>query len=180
MLTRARAGCRRPSRRIGEHYFCVNVANDHLVCIASPQPHPCGHTSTPRSATGNTFALKILHRPTGLYPQLAFPQTPWLRLGVHECQFDDGGGDAGAGMSADLLPVQRRETPGQLVRLARVLEELQELVIARGPGPAGSFSVVCEHGELYAYGRKGVNRSCLPPDVWTRFARATVSDGADA
>ena len=119
-----------------------------------------------------------------LYPQLALSQTPGLRLGVHEsgtftelreCQVDSDD-DAGAGMPPGLLLAQRRETAGQLVRLARVLEELQELAIVRGPGPAGSFSLVCERGELRAYGHKGVKRSCLPSDVWTRFARAGVSD----
>jgi hypothetical protein len=121
-----------------------------------------------------------------LYPQLALSQTPGLRLGVHEsgtftelreCQVDSDDG-AGAGVPPG-LPAQRRETAGQLVRLARVLEELQELAILRGPGPAGSFSLVCERGELRACGHKGVKRSCLPPDVWTRFARAGVLD-ADA
>ena len=121
-----------------------------------------------------------------LYPQLALSQTPGLRLGVHErgtftelreCQVDSDDG-AGAGEPAG-LPGQRRETAAQLVRLARVLEEVQELAISRGPGPAGSFSLVCEGGELQVYGRKGVRRSCLPPDVRTRFTRAGVSDADD-
>ena len=118
-----------------------------------------------------------------LYPQLVLSQTPGLRLGVHErgtftelreCQVDSDDG-AGAGEPAG-LPAQRRETAAQLVRLARVLEEVQELAISRGPGPAGSFSLVCEGGKLQVYGRKGVRRSCLPPDVRTRFTRAGVSD----
>ena len=118
-----------------------------------------------------------------LYPQLVLSQTPGLRLGVHErgtftelreCQVDSDDG-AGAGEPAG-LPAQRRETAAQLVRLARVLEEVQELAISRGPGPAGSFSLVCEGGKLQVYGRKGVKRSCLPPDVRTRFTRAGVSD----
>ena len=118
-----------------------------------------------------------------LYPQLALSQTPGLRLGVHEggtftelreCQVDNDDG-AGAGEPAG-LPEQRRETAAQLVRLAHVLEEVQELAITRGPGPAGSFSLVCEGGELRVYGRKGVKRSCLPQDVRSRFTRAGVSD----
>ena len=121
-----------------------------------------------------------------LYPQLVLSQTPGLRLGVHErgtftelreCQVDSDDG-AGAGEPAG-LPAQRRETAAQLVRLARVLEDVQELAIARGPGPTGSFSLVCEGGELRVYGRKGVRRSCLPQDVRTRFTRGGVSD-ADA
>ena len=114
-----------------------------------------------------------------LYPQLALSQTPGLRLGVHErgtftelreCQVNNDDGEPAG------LPAQRRETAAQLVRLARVLEDVQELAIACGPGPAGSFSLVCECGELRVYMRKGVRRSCLPQDVRTRFTRAGVSD----
>ena len=121
-----------------------------------------------------------------LYPQLALSQTSGLRLGVHErgtftelreCQVESDDG-VGAGEPAG-LPAQRRETAAQLVRLARVLEYIQELAIMRGPGPTGSFSLVCEGGELRVYGRKGVRRSCLPQDVRTRFTRAGMS-GADA
>jgi hypothetical protein len=116
-----------------------------------------------------------------LYPQLAISQTPGLRLGVHErgtftemreCQVDSDDG-AGAGGPPG-LPEQRSDTAAQFVRLARVLEDVQELAISRGPGPTGSFSLVCEGGELRVYGRKGVRRSCLPPNVRTRFARAGV------
>ena len=104
MLTHARACCRRSSRRTEEHYSCANVANDHLVGIASPQHHPYGHTSTPRSATGNNLALKILNRPTGLEGvlpaarALANARAAPLRLGMpesgtftesRECQVDD-------------------------------------------------------------------------------------------
>jgi len=117
-----------------------------------------------------------------LYPQLAISQTPGLRLGVHErgtftemreWQVDS---DDGAGGPPPGLADQKRETAAQLVRLARVLEDVQELAIARGPGPTGSFSLVCEGGELRVYGRKGVRRSCLPPDVRARFARAGAAD----
>ena len=66
------------------------------------------------------------------------------------------------------LTAQRRETAAQVVRLARVLEDVQELAISRVAGPAGSFSLVCESGQLYVYGRQGA-RSCLPSDVKTRF-----------
>ena len=119
-----------------------------------------------------------------LYPQLALSQTPGLRLGVHErgtftelreCQVDSDDG-AGVGGPPDSLPAQRRDTAAQFVRLARVLEDVQELAIARGPGPVGSFSLVCEGGELRVYGRKGVGKSCLPLDVRTRFARGGVTD----
>ena len=80
------------------------------------------------------------------------------------------GDDAGApGLSwPPDLTAQRRETAAQVVRLARVLEDVQELAISRGAGPAGSFSLVCESGQLYVYGRQGA-RSCLPSDVKTRF-----------
>jgi len=127
-----------------------------------------------------------------LYPQLALSQTPALRLGVHERgRFTElrewqvigagagaGGAsaDAGAGAPPDLT-AERRETAAQIVRLARVLEDVQELAISRGPGPAGSFSLVCEGGALHVYGRKGA-RSCLPPDVRARFSSAGA--GADA
>jgi hypothetical protein len=120
-----------------------------------------------------------------LYPQLAISQTPGLRLGVHdrgtftemrEMQVD-GGGD-GVGRPPPALEAQKRETAAQFVRLARVLEDVQELAIARGPGPSGSFSLVCEGGELRAYARKGVRRSCLPPDVRARFSRTGAATAA--
>ncbi|KAI0292391.1 hypothetical protein BC826DRAFT_439150 [Russula brevipes] len=110
-----------------------------------------------------------------IYPQLALSQTPALRLGVHErgtfselreWQVDGAGADSLPGIAT-----QRRETAAQMVRLARVLEEVQELAIARGPGPEGSFSLVCEGGELRAYARNGA-KSCLPPDVIARFSGA--------
>lgn len=115
-----------------------------------------------------------------LYPQLAVSQTPGLRLGVHErgtftemreMQVDgDGVGASASGPPA--LEAQKRETAAQLVRLARLLEDVQELAITRGPGPTGSFGIVCEGGELRTYARKGVKRSFLPPDVRERFSRA--------
>jgi hypothetical protein len=111
-----------------------------------------------------------------LYPQLAISQTLGLHLGVHErgtftemreCQVDsEDGADAGLPPG---LPEQRRYTAAQFVRVARVLEDVQELAISPGPGPRGSFSLICEGGEQRAYARKGV-RSCLPPDVRMRFA----------
>lgn len=116
-----------------------------------------------------------------LYPQLAISKTPGLRLGVHErgnfiemreLQIDDDNGTGAGGPPA--LEAQKRETAAQLVRLARVLEDVQELAILRGPGPTGSFSLVCESGQLRAYARKGVRRSCLPPDVRARFSRAVT------
>ena len=79
----------------------------------------------------------------------------------------DDAGVSGLSWPPDLT-AQRRETAAQVVRLARVLEDVQELAISRGAGPAGSFSLVCESGQLYVYGRQGA-RSCLPSDVKTRF-----------
>jgi len=118
-----------------------------------------------------------------LYPQLALAQVPTLRLGVHEhsrftelheWQIIGTGARAGARSPPDLT-AQRRGTAAQIVRLARVLEKVQELAISRGAGPAGCFSLVCENGELQVYARPGA-RSCLPSDVKTRFCRA----GTDA
>ena len=126
-----------------------------------------------------------------LYPQLALAQTPGLRLGVHErgtftelrglqVDGDEGvGAGAGAGGLPPALEAQKRETAAQFVRLARVLEDIQELAIARGPGPTGSFSLICEGGELRAYARKGVRRSCLPPDVRARFSCAGAATAPD-
>jgi hypothetical protein len=116
-----------------------------------------------------------------LYPQLAVSQTPGLRLGVHErgtftemreMQVDgDDGVDAGGGRPP-ALEAQKRETAAQLVRLARLLEDVQELAIKRGPGRTRSFALICEGGKLRTYARKGVRRSCLPSDVRERFSRA--------
>jgi hypothetical protein len=117
-----------------------------------------------------------------LYPQLAISQTSELRIGVHdrgtftemrEMQVD------GASGGPPTLETQKRQTAAQLVRLARVLEDVQELAISRGPGPMGSFSLVCENGELRVYARKGMRRSCLPAGVRARFSRAGVAP-ADA
>lgn len=116
-----------------------------------------------------------------LYPQLALSQTPGLRLGVHdrgkftemrEMQID------GAGRPPPALEAQKRETAAQFVRLARLLEEVQDLAIMRGPGPTNTFSLVCEGGELRAYARQGVRRSCLPPSVRARFSRAGAATAA--
>jgi hypothetical protein len=123
-----------------------------------------------------------------LYPQLALSQTPALHLGVHErgvftqlheWQLDGQArtrtgtttGGAKAGATPPDISAERRETGVQIMRLARLLEDVQELAIARGPGAAGSFSLVCENGELRVYARKkGADaKSCLPPDVVARF-----------
>lgn len=130
-----------------------------------------------------------------LYPQLALSQTPGLRLGVHdrgkftelrELQVIGGAdgdsespGDGGAASWPPSLTAQRRETAAQVVRLARVLEDIQELAISRGPGPAGCFSLVCERGKLRVYGRKGA-RSCLPSEVKARFSSTGASADVDA
>ena len=134
-----------------------------------------------------------------LYPQLALSQTPALRLGVHErgeftelreWQLDEPTAQVGVGTrrrsgpqkGADVqdLSEQRTETAVQFVRLAKVLQDVQKLAIARGPGPAGGFSLVCEDGKLRVYAHKKVvdgdgdekrlsEESCLPPDVAARF-----------
>jgi len=121
-----------------------------------------------------------------LYPQLALSQTPVLHLGVHErglftqinkWQLDGRprtGMRVGSATSPD-ISAQRRETAVQIVRLARLLEDVQELAITQGPGAAGSFSLVCENGELCVYARKkdAGAKSCLPPDVVARFEART-------
>jgi len=89
---------------------------------------------------------------------------------MRELQVDGDDGAGAGGPSA--LEAQKRETATQFVRLVRVLEDVQELAIARGPGPTGSFSLVCAGGQLCVYARKGMKRSCLPPDVRARFSRA--------
>ncbi|KAI0265693.1 hypothetical protein BC834DRAFT_1033087 [Gloeopeniophorella convolvens] len=101
-----------------------------------------------------------------LYPQLVLSQTPMLRLGVHErgtfTRVQEWGLDA-----PDLAP-QRAATNAQLVRLARVLEDVQALAISRGPGPVGKISLLCEGGELRVYVRTD-SKSCLPTDMIARF-----------
>ncbi|KAH9960101.1 hypothetical protein BC827DRAFT_1297101 [Russula dissimulans] len=110
-----------------------------------------------------------------LYPQLALSQTPTLHLGVHErgqfTELREWRVDGAGASTAPELAEQRQRTAMQLARLARVLEEVQELAISRGPGPASSFSLVCEGGKLNVYGRKSA-KSCLPPDVKERFGVA--------
>jgi hypothetical protein len=127
-----------------------------------------------------------------IYPQLALSQTPSLYMGVHErgvftklneWQLDGrpragtrtGDGKAAAGTTAPDISAQRQETGVQIVRLAKFLEDVQELAIARGPGPAGSFSLVCENGELRVYARNKDSgaKSYLPPDVVARFEART-------
>ncbi|KAH9047956.1 hypothetical protein EDB83DRAFT_2227213 [Lactarius deliciosus] len=114
-----------------------------------------------------------------LYSQLALSQTPTLRMGVHERGEFKELREWQLEGSADVqdLSAQRRETAVQIVRLERVLQDVQKVAIARGPGPAGSFSLVCEGGKLCVYARKmdsdgdGTTSSgnCLPPDVAARF-----------
>ena len=121
-----------------------------------------------------------------LYPQLAISQTPGLRLGVHErgtfteMREMQVGGDGGVGVGASgvlppALEAQKRETAAQFVRLSRLLEEVQEIAIARGAGPAHSFSLVCEGGKLQVYARKDLTKSCLPANVRARFSRARAT-----
>ena len=118
-----------------------------------------------------------------IYPQLALSQTPALHMGVHdhgvftqlhEWQLD-GRPPGATTTTAPDISAQRRETAVQIVRLARLLEYVQDLAIAHGPDPAGSFSLVCENGELRMYARqKGAGaKSCLPPDVMARFEART-------
>ncbi|KAH9046232.1 hypothetical protein EDB84DRAFT_1435628 [Lactarius hengduanensis] len=130
-----------------------------------------------------------------LYPQMALSQTPTLRLGVHErgeftelreWQLEGAGARVGTettrqsgtqrGADVQDLSSQRQETAVQLVRLANLLQDVQKVAIARGPGPTGGFSLVCENGKLCVYARKmdgddgkNLSGSCLPPEVAARF-----------
>ena len=143
--------------------------------------------------------VKVVTRPANsfgklkwneLYPQLALSQTPTLHLGlhkqsvitqVHEWQLDGRSrtgtrtGGTTTGTTAPDISAHRRETAVQIVRLAKLLENVQKLAITRGPGAAGSFSLVCENGELRVYARKkdAGAKSCLPPDVLARFEDPT-------
>jgi hypothetical protein len=115
---------------------------------------------------------------------------------LREWQLDGHGAQVNAGTTgrrkswaqkgADVvdLSVQRQETAVQIVRLAKVLQDVQKLAIARGPGPAGSFSLVCENGKLRVYARKRdgngngktLSGSCLPSEVVARFEIRTDVD----
>jgi hypothetical protein len=73
---------------------------------------------------------------------------------LREWHLDGHGARVGAGTTGRRQPwaqkgtdlvdlvVQRQETAVQIVRLPKVLQEVQKLAVARGPGPAGSFSRV--------------------------------------
>jgi hypothetical protein len=128
-----------------------------------------------------------------LYPQLVLSQTSALRLGVHDWgeftelrEWQLEGPAARVGMVTTLsgtqmganvldLSAQLRETSVQIEQLARVLQDVQKVAIARGAGPAGGFSLVCEDGKLRVYARKrhghkkSLTGSCLPPEVVARF-----------
>ncbi|KAH9175656.1 hypothetical protein EDB89DRAFT_328084 [Lactarius sanguifluus] len=131
-----------------------------------------------------------------LYPQMALSQTPSLRLGVHErgefkelreWQLEGAGARVGTettcqsgtqrGADVQDLSAQRQETAVQFVRLASLLQDVQKVAIARGPGPEGGFSLVCENGKLCVYAHKldgdgdgkSPSGSCLPPEVAARF-----------
>ena len=132
-----------------------------------------------------------------LYPQLALSQTPSLRMGVHQrgefielrewqldghsTQVDPETQRQQKGADVEDLSAQRQETAVQIVRLAKVLQDVQTLAMARGSGLAGSFSLVCENGELRVYARKivgggdgdgdgkSLSGSCLPPEMVSRF-----------
>jgi len=112
-----------------------------------------------------------------LYPQMALAQVPALHVGVHnrgtftdvyEWQLEEPRAAEAAGAKVPDISAQRRETAAHIVRLASLLEDVQKIAIGRGPGPAGSFSLVCEDGKLRVYGRNKA-KNCLPPDVMTRF-----------
>jgi hypothetical protein len=109
-----------------------------------------------------------------LYPQLVLSQTPAVRLGVHQrgtfTNLRQWQVDGSADSSVPGLSAQRKETAMQIVRLAAVLKRVQQLAIARGPGPAGSFSLICEGGVLRVYGRNADKKGCLPRDVIARFS----------
>ncbi|KAH9971999.1 hypothetical protein BGW80DRAFT_1317515 [Lactifluus volemus] len=108
-----------------------------------------------------------------LYPQLVLSQTPAVRLGVHQrgtfTSLREWQVDGSADSSVPGLSAQRKETTVQIVRLAVVLKRVQQLAVTRGPGPAGSFSLICEGGVLRVYGRND-KKSCLPRDVMARFS----------
>jgi hypothetical protein len=132
-----------------------------------------------------------------LYPHLALSQMPLLRMGVHqrgefielrEWQLNGHGAQADAGTSrhqpcaqkgADVLDLsaQRQETAVQVMRLAKVLQDVQKLAVARVPGSASRFSLVCENGRLRVYAHKMVGDrdrdssyvSYLPPEAVIRF-----------
>ena len=94
-----------------------------------------------------------------LYPQLVLSQTPALRLGVHdrgeftelrEWQLEGPAARVGTvttesgtqiGANEVDLSMQHRETAAQIVRLAKVLQDVQKLATARCPGTVGSFSM---------------------------------------
>jgi hypothetical protein len=108
-----------------------------------------------------------------LYPQLVLSQTPAVRLGVHQrgtfTSLREWQVDGSADSSVPGLSAQRKETTVQIVRLAVVLKRVQQLAVTRGPGPAGSFSLICEGGVLRVYGRND-KKGCLPRDVMARFS----------
>ncbi|KAH9060202.1 hypothetical protein EDB87DRAFT_1577114 [Lactarius vividus] len=117
-----------------------------------------------------------------LYPQLALSQTAdaahgraRARASLPNCA--NGSSRDLRGANVQDLSAQRQETAVQIVRLARLLQDVQKVAIARGPGPTGGFSLVCENGELCVYARKidgegdgkNLSGSCLPPEVAARF-----------
>jgi len=131
-----------------------------------------------------------------IYPQLALSQTTAMRLGVHdrggftelrELQFEGPSARVRTEtqQEPDVVDMsgQHQEMAIQMVRLTRVLQVVQELAIARGRGPAGSFSLVCEDGELRVYARRrdgegdetDLTESCLPPEVLARFEQGFES-----
>jgi len=46
------------------------------------------------------------------------------------------------------LSVKGQETAVQVVRLAKVLQDVQNHAMAGGSGPAGNFSLECKNGKL--------------------------------
>ena len=84
--------------------------------------------TTARATFGITFSVF----------SLAFPLSQWLSF-IHSycpCSRQQDGADVGVPPG---FPEQRHDTAAQFVRLARVLEDVQELAISRGPGPTGSL-----------------------------------------
>ena len=88
-----------------------------------------------------------------LYPQLVISQTvPALYLGVHErgvfTKLNEWQLDRAQTTSSDSttpdISAQRKEVGAKMMQLARLLEDVQELKITWGPGPAGSFSLLCD------------------------------------
>jgi hypothetical protein len=171
----------------------TQVPQDTLLEVTSRSVHYVDQLDWnelyPQLAISQTATLHLGVHQRGTFEELR----EWQIIGGADGAWGtgaDAGADADADADADSdadaeysssppdLTAQRRKTAAQFVRLARVLEDVQELAILRGPGPVGCFSLVCEAGKMRVYGRKGA-KSCLPPDMKARFSGAGAGAGAD-